>query len=100
MLTGVHRTPGRLRPLRRRLRIFQDERLEPRLHRDGHPLRLLWLALDPADHPVAQPTNLGLERTEQLPSADELLPAGEYLTAQQRAVGGRCVNVADRLAIS
>ena len=62
--------------------------LEAGLDRDGDPLGLLRLALDRVDEPVAQPADPGLQRLEQLAGADELLPAGEHLAAQQGAVGG------------
>ena len=70
------------------LGVLGDERLESRLHGNRDPLRLRRLALGPADDPVADPADLGLETPEQLTGADELLPPGKHLSAQQRAVGG------------
>ncbi len=55
------------------------------------------LPLMRVDEPVAQPADAGLERAQQLAGADELLPAGEHLAAQQRAVGGGADDVGDRL---
>ena len=46
------------------------------------------LPLHGVDDPVAEPADLGLQRLEQLAGADELLPAGQHLAAQQGAVGG------------
>ena len=41
---------------------------------------------DRRDEPVAQPPDPGLQRAQELAGADELLPAGQHLAAQQPAV--------------
>ena len=87
-LPGRHRLPRRLGPLGGGLGVLEDQRLQPGLDGDGHPLGLLRLALDGVDDAVAQPADARLERPEQLAGADELLPAREHLAAQQGAVGG------------
>ena len=46
------------------------------------------LAAEYRDHPVPQPADLLLERPEELPGSDELVPAGQHLPAQQSSVGG------------
>jgi hypothetical protein len=83
------RLPRRLGPLGGGLGVLEDQRLEAGLDGDGDPLGLLRLALDRVDQAVAEPADLGLQALEQLAGADELLPAGQHLAAQQGAVGGR-----------
>ena len=79
--------------------MLDQQRLEAALDRDGDPLDLLRLALEPAADPVADPADTGLQGPQQLTGADELLPAGEDLAAQQAAVGGRLGDVAPRLVV-
>ena len=96
---GVALPPGRLGPLGRGLGVLEDQRLQPGLDRDGHPLGLLGLALDRVDHAVADPADPGLQRPEQLAGADELLPAGQHLAAQQGAVGRGLGHRRDRAVV-
>jgi hypothetical protein len=79
--------------------VLDQQRLEAALDRDGDPLDLLRLALEPAADPVADPTDTGLQGAQQLTGADELLPPGEDLAAQEAAVGGRLGHVAPRLVV-
>ena len=52
-----------------------------------------------AAEPVAQPPDPVLQRAQQLAGADELLPAGQDLAAQQRAVPHALVDVGDRALV-
>ena len=92
-LPGRGAAPGRLGALGRGLGVLEDEGLEAGLDGHGDAFGLLGLALDGVDDPVADPADAGLQRPQQLAGADELLPAGQHLAAQQGAVGRR---LADR----
>ena len=54
---------------------------------------------DRRGEPVPQPAHPVLQRAQQLPGADELLPAGQDLPAQQRAVAHAVVDLGDRARV-
>ena len=54
---------------------------------------------DGRGEPVAQAADPVLQRAQQLPGADELLPAGQHLAAQQRAVAHAVVDLGERARV-
>ena len=85
--------------LRRPFRGGVDEQGDARLQRRGELGARLGPAGDGRGEPVAQPPDPVLQRAQQLPGADELLPAGQDLTAQQRAVAHALVDLGDRALV-
>ena len=70
------------------LAILADEHLHAGFDGDLRIDRLPGLAPHRCHEPVAHPADLLLDGTEELARADEVVPACQYLTAQQGAVGG------------
>ena len=80
--------PGGRHPFGGRLPGFADQHLHARLHRCRDLVGLPRLALEGGHHAIPQPADLLLDRPEELPGADEVVPAIQHLAAQQAAVRG------------
>ena len=88
--------PRRRGPLRGPFRGFVDERRHARLQRRGQLGARPGPAADRRGEPVPEPAHPVLQGAQQLPGADELLPARQDLPAQQRAVAHALVDLGDR----
>src|SRR5699024_10896328 len=84
-LTGRRLRPRAIDALGGAFGVLDQHGRQALFDRLAHIARCAALATKRVDHPLADTSDLLLQRSHELASADERLPTGSYLTGQQRA---------------
>ena len=98
-LTGRVGPPRGVGTFGRPVGLVDDQRVQAVLDRLLDPCCRLWAAPDEGCDPVAQYTDLVLQRAEELTGADEVLPAGEHLATEEAAVPRGSVDCVGRVRV-